>query len=739
MRRNLLMLVFYVGFPVLQLVAQTSYPNSYPFVVARDRMLFHDNVDKEQKKLLKDGSVRITRDESINLQIEDALIRRLDEYQEEIELDSTLSSNDKKKYLRGLEAMLRGFNQNWNKRDFSPSQAPALLSGYMKAVNLDRQRKSIQPVISENEWGVGKILVECFLLPSENIGVQPSRIELLGKYMSLHPEEILTVLNRNPDLPFVDSLIVVAAHNEPTRLYDFAQGGGRLAFRIRNHNDALVKAIARMANSKSGQMYFPFLDNIVNGKISFAEIDSVKNNDFAYYRLLVKTRLDYIEQQMTTKQPVWAMDAILDKMSHKAKEYFIREINALHVQENLNIRFKRLEGLTPQELYYLCVLCEDEIYTSSYVSGVYPRIFERMANPRADSLLISVHGDYFRKFIKMAAGYNTLNDFLGRMDKENANTLMKAFVIGLEKTKGLEDAVDVADSYSSIVDKNPELASFVLRETDWNLKKNLADNNKRGVVIYRILKSLFESTDTTKKVDLSATLGIPPVYNVSYSSLVDDTGRVVQQVFFYGDEDKDGQHSFVNFMGMFRGRPEWKISENAQWVSITSTKGKPVWIFANKPLLGPDDPDAKAQEKLHQYLEAKNLKPTVVIHRGHSYHLKYTLEQLAPTAKIVVLGSCGGYNNLNDVLTICQDAHIISSKQVGTKTVNEPILQAINANLNAGKNIDWINIWKELTTRFQHDAAAREKFDDYIPPYKNLGAIFIKAYKRAMGETLGNQ
>jgi hypothetical protein len=486
-------------------------------------------------------------------------------------------------------------------------------------------------------------------------------------------------------------------------------------------------------------MYFPFLDNIVNGKISFAEIDSVKNNDFAYYRLLVKTRLDYIEQQMTTKQPVWAMDAILDKMSHKAKEYFVREINALHVQENLNIRFKRLEGLTPQELYYLSVLCEDEIYTSSYVSGVYPRIFERMANPRADSLLISVHGDYFRKFIKMAAGYNTLNDFLGRMDKENANTLMKAFVIGLEKTKGLEDAVDVADSYSSIVDKNPELASFVLRETDWNLKKNLADNNKRGVVIYRILKSLFESTDTTKKVDLSATLGIPPVYNVSYSSLVDDSGRVVQQVFFYGDEDKDGQHSFVNFMGMFRGRPEWKISENAQWVSITSTKGKPVWIFANKPLLGPDDPDAKAQEKLHQYLEAKNLQPTVVIHRGHSYHLKYTLEQLAPTAKIVVLGSCGGYNNLNDVLTICQDAHIISSKQVGTKTVNEPILQAINANLNAGKNIDWINIWKELTTRFQHDAAAREKFDDYIPPYKNLGAIFIKAYKRAMGETLGNQ
>ncbi len=730
MRRNLLMLVFYLFFPVYHLLAQTSYP----FIVAKDRMLFHDNVDKEQKKLLKDGSIRLSRDESINLQIEDALIRQLDEVQEQIEADTILSGNDKKKYLKGLEYMVKGFNQNWSKKGYSASQGPAVLNAYVKAMELDRQHKSIQPVITANDWGVGKIVVECFLLPTENVGVQPSRIELLGKYMTMYPDEILAVLSRNPDLPFVDSMIVVAAHDNPNRLYDYAQGSTRLSYRIRNHSDPLVKAIARMANSKSGQMYFPFLDNIVKGKINFSEIDSVKNNDFAYYRLLVKTRLDYVEQSMVMKQPIWAMDAILDRMSHKAKEYFVREINALHVQENENIRYRRLEGLSPQELYYLCVLAEDEIYTSSYVRGVYPRIFERMTNPRADSLLISVHGDYFRKFIKMAAGYNTLNDFLGRMEKDNANTLMKAFVIGLEKTKGLEDAVDVADSYSSIVDKNPELASFVLRETDWNLRKNVADNNKRGEVIYHILKSLFESTDTTKKIDLSATLGIPPVYAVDYSSLVDDTGRVVQQVFFYGDEDKDGQHSFVNFMGMFRGRSEWKISENPQWVTITSTKGKPVWIFANKPLLGPNDPDAKAQEKLDQYLESKKLKPTIVIHRGHSYHLKYTLQQLAPTAKIVVLGSCGGYNNLNDVLTICQDAHIISSKQVGTKTVNEPILQAINTNLSAGKNIDWINIWKELGTRFHNDAAAREKFDDYIPPYKNLGAIFIKAYRKAMGE-----
>ncbi len=108
------------------------------------------------------------------------------------------------------------------------------------------------------------------------------------------------------------------------------------------------------------------------------------------------------------------------------------------------------------------------------------------------------------------------------------------------------------------------------------------------------------------------------------------------------------------------------------------------------------------------------------------------MAQIQPSARIVVLGSCGGYNNLNDVLTISPDAHIISSKQVGTKTVNEPILQAINNTLRSGKDIDWIPMWRDLGKQFS--GAAKEKFDDYIPPYKNLGAIFIKAYRIAMGD-----
>jgi len=730
--RNIIMIPRLLIFICLLMPGTLLAQTAYTFKISTERMLFHDQVDKQQKAMLNDhDSLKLSPDDAINLQVGDVFIRQVDELQEKIESDTTLSGQVKVKSLKSLETLLKGYNRFRDKKDYPISMAPALYKAYMECLILDRQGQSIEPVITKNDYGVGKLVIECFLFPTENAGVKNSRMILSRKYLETHPDDILAELNKNPNVPYADHFIEVAARRDIRKLYDYAAARNSLGLKIRNHPDSLVRMIGRMASSRSGQLYFPFLDNLMDKTITLAEIDSVKDNDLNYYRLMVKTRIEYAHR-LLQKDSIMGMEALNERMTNKAKQYFIREINALHTESNEKIRYKRIEELTPQELYYLIVQGEDEIYTSSYLY-VYKRIFQQMSVPRSDSLLLSVNGDNFRKFIKMAAGYNTLNDFLGKMDKQNATTTMKAFVIRLESTEGLEEAVDVADSYSSIMDKNPGLAKYILKEVKWNLERNMANTNKRGMVIYNLLKVLFESADTTNKIDLVSQLGINSIYGQDYRSLTDDSGRVVQQVYFYGDEDKDGQHSYENFMKMFTNKKEWKVESNDEWTTIASLKGMPVLIFANKPLLGPDDPDAKAQAELNDYLFAKNLKPTIVIHRGHSYHLPYTLKQLAPTAKIVVLGSCGGYNNLNEVLSVCEDAHIISSKQVGTRTVNEPILQAINKNLLAGTDIDWITLWNELSTKFK-DKVSKEKFADYIPPYKNLGAIFIKAYRKSMAD-----
>ncbi len=733
-----------IGCPLLVLLfIFSAFPGgaqtSRPFRIQQDRMMWHDNIDKEQKRLLAldgkpDSLFQGSHDENVNLEIADVMIRKVDELQKRIEEDSTLNGQVKIKNLRSVEYMVKGYNTHYRQRDFPLAMAPNLFDEFIKAMNLDRQNQSIEPVIAESSYGIGAILVECFLLPSENSGVKASRVVLTQKFLELHPDQIFTTLSKNPDLPLTDSLIIIGGRHNIRKLYDYAAGNSALAKRIKKSPDSLVQTVSKIAASRSGQLYLPFLDNLMNHKITLAEIDKVKENNIAYFRLLVKTRQDYVERMLPPlRDTALETEALTKMLESKGKDVFVREINALHDKPN-PIRFKILETLKPEELYYLVVLSEDEIYTSSYL-GVYDRLFKKMTVPRGDSLIIKMHGDYFRKFIKMAAAYNKLDNFLGTMEKENAATIMKAFIIGLERTSE-EDAVDVADSYSSIYEKNPQLAAFVLNEVKWNYKRNLLNNDKRGTIIYHLMEALFESADTTQKDDLSAKLGIDPVYSVSYNSLKDDSGRVIQQVFFYGDEDKDGQHSFDDFMKLFVKKTDWKVAMNPtkEWVSIQSLKGNPVWIFANRPLYGLDDPDDKAQKHLDDYLFDNNLKPTIFIHRGHSYHVRYSLNQIQPSAKIVVLGSCGGYNNLSEVLNISSDAHIISSKQVGTKAVNEPILQAINSDLLAGSDVDWLPLWKGLAEKFQKDPVARDRFEDYIPPYKNLGVIFIKAYRKSMGD-----
>jgi hypothetical protein len=733
-------IVMLKAFPVCLVLIFSSVfvlaqPPAYKFIPDKGRIIFHDKVDAQQKLIREmngkhDNTISFSNDPAVNSQVEYALLDHVDELQQKIELDSTLSHSSKVKYILGLETMLSGYRNNVSKKDFPFTIAPELVDAYEKAMALDIKNESIEPLIIANSYPVGKILVECFKFP-ENPGIKPSGPVLLQKYINLHPDDVLSILQRNPDIPIADSLLKAAARNDFKKFYNYAAVNDRLGARIHSINDGYVHTIAKMAVSKSGQLYFPFVDLLINNKITFDDIDKVKDDNLAYYRLLVKTRTDFVGRMMTRDTPM-EMQSLTRMMTNKAKETFISEINGLHDQPEA-IRFKCLEPLTPQELYYLCVVSEDEIYTSSYL-GVFKRIFEKMKNPRGDSLILSVKADYFRKFIKMSAAYNTLDTLLKSMPAENATLLMKAFIIGLDKTttlESVEDAVDVADSYSSIVEKNTGLAEFMLDEANWNYERCVKNNDRNGMVVYRLEKTLFESADTSKKVDLSKQLGIPPVYSVDYNSLATDSGRVVQQVFFYGDEDKDGQNSYANFKSLFAGKPEWKMTENENWLTVKSIKGKPVWIFANRPLYGPDDPDEKAQDKLNAYLDGQHIEPTIYIHRGHSYHVKYSLKQIKPSARIVILGSCGGYNNLNQVLTISPDAHIISSKQVGTKTVNEPILKAMNNILLSGKNIEWLPMWKDLGKQFT-DIASKDKFEDYIPPYKNLGAIFIKAYRKAM-------
>jgi hypothetical protein len=552
----------------------------------------------------------------------------------------------------------------------------------------------------------------------KNVGLKDSREAIILKTIQRQPTRLLPVLIENPDVSFADSAVTAIAYRDPEVIYTYSKASNGFARRIARNQDSLVKIITQLGKLKTGRQYFPFLDELYKGKTTMEEIDKSLDDELKYYKLLVKTQISYADRMRQLDTPM-VMKTLTNRLKTKAVELFINEINRLHDKPDAE-RFKVLAPLTPAEMYYLPVLGEEEIYTSSYI-GVYKRIFEKMKTPKSDTLLMEVRFDHFKKFIKVAAAYNTLDDFLKRMDQNNAEILMRAFVNGLDRNGDLEDAVDVADSYASIRDK--KLHQLILDQVQENLSESKTYSGKR---VYNILNTLFLSMDSANHVDVYAKLGIPPVYIMPNKSLRDTAGRIIMQQFFYGD--KDGKTEFAAFMQHFNG-DGWKITQTPQWVAATATKGSKVVIYANKPLDEEENLDAKAQSALSDYLADKDLEPTVVIHRGHSYYTSSTIGQLAPSAKVVFLGSCGGFNSLDSVLKICPTAHIIASKQVGSGSINRPLLDGIAETLRQGKDLNWPVFWAQMAKTFKKN----DLFDDYVPPHRNLGAIFIMAYKKAQG------
>lgn len=725
--------ILFTGILLLQLsiAAQlsTDGPGADSCTPPKLREIFHDYIDAEQKKILQVQPALVSNvgDEDLKRMLPEAVGRRVDRLQCAIETDSTLNHQNKVRYLRGIENLLRYYGANTRSRKVNPWRFPSILAVYEECMKYDRAGTSIADVIAPLDYETAMSVVKADDITFDrNPGAKRARELVLLKYLDANPHQVFYSLRENTEVFFADSLVRLSARRYPKQLYDYVQANNSLGVLIRGIiDDSFITTVSRMARSKSGQQYFPFLDNLVRGNLTIEDIDSASADFARYYSLLVKTRMEQVERMMN-KDTAYAHHELLEKLRRRAQDDFVNTINGLH-NETDPVRFASIQQMSPQELYYLAVLSDGLIYTSSYTRGVYPLMMKKMGS-RGDSLLLSLRFDHYRKFISQAAAYNTLSGFLATFPRHSdAASLMQAFVGNLEKTSGLEDGVDVADSYASIIETNSKLAADVLTLVNENLQRNETANNERGKTIYQILNKLFLSADSTNRINLTAELGIPPVYNVPYSSLADTAGEVVIQMFFYGDED--GRLDYNLFLNMYNNH-NWKIDRShPQWVTVRSVRGRPVTIYANIPFDEETAEDDKAQRALGDYFDSAGIKPTITINRGHSYHAETTIRYMAPTSRIVFMGSCGGFHLIDAILAKSPDAHIVASKQIGKRDINRPFLALLTEKLRNGQSVEWIPFWREFRTN-----AKVEGFEDYIPPYKNLGAIFIKAYKQAMGD-----
>ena len=546
----------------------------------------------------------------------------------------------------------------------------------------------------------------------------PIAYYFLTEAAKTYPDEILKNYGDYADQVWSKNVIVETAKQAPLSVKKYLGSAHPIRYVLYESNDTIVKLILNIYNRYGVKTNaYSLIDGIYSNFISLEKADSFGKIDLKYLMYMLRIRKkDYPLAK-------YSLDKELEFMSLK----YIRTINDLHDVADVKVRFAIADELTPPELYTLMVYSEDEIFTSTFL-GLFNRMITRMYSQKGNELLDQVGYNRFRTFIKLCAGFNTLDRFLKTMNPAARDLMLQNFVGGLEKDRGnLTAPVQVADAFGSIKD------SAALAVIEYALIKEYArveyNKNKEGMTIYGLLITLFKDKAVNQKAffeKIASKYELPVIDKVAIADLIGKDNQNLQLHFFFDDDD--GKASFKSYIETFTNAG-WTIIKHEKIVEIIS-KNKKVKILANYP----ESEETGGHDDLKLYCDTSHQTPQIIVHRGHSYYAMKTIDKISAQTKIVFLGSCGGYNNLNEILDRSPDVQIIATKQIGTMFVNNPLLLQLATNISAGSDIQWVSFWSKLESSVKANKSTYDRFTDYIPPYKNLGAIFIQSYRKALNK-----
>lgn len=547
-------------------------------------------------------------------------------------------------------------------------------------------------------------------------------IFLISNYNESNKESldklIIEVANSRPD----EAVFGILFSQWATSLSDIQEtedGKKFMALLENSHNKNLElipvirkKFISGEVNSIDGRKLALLLDNISSGGITMEEALKIVQNKTDYFKRLI----NIVENP---GHPVFDV----------AEEYITRDIlRAVRIINNLHEysdkeRFASIEHSDAKELYFMLSYGEEEIFTSSF-NGIFDHLITCLKNEKLSGYQLLEQENFikFRTFIRICTEFGRWDDFLSTMNPTEQKDISRLFITGIDKAKDpLREAVSIAEVMS--LTKNPSDLELFEKEVQQQIRCMKKTDKLEMELLYKLIAAslLRESGNSGWLQEIEKTYKLPSLSQVKSSELFSQNAFNIQEYFFYNDED--GKSSFVNFLDKYRNDKGWAIEDKGTYVMISSYNNEHgIRIYANKPEAEEGGPEEIAAE-----LKKQNVATSVFVHRGHSYHAQKTIKRIPVTAKIVSLGSCGGYRNISKVLETAPNAHVISTKGIGTKHVNDPLFKMLNEEILSGRDIVWSAFWKKAEQKIKND-----KFDYYVAPNENFGAIFIKVYNQML-------
>jgi hypothetical protein len=396
---------------------------------------------------------------------------------------------------------------------------------------------------------------------------------------------------------------------------------------------------------------------------------------------------------------------------------------------------RELAAFRTQDLYLLLAFgraeAEGPVFAAVFDRLLLPRWKTERPAARSLHVLLERTNDWaLRDFAAAAAAAHRFDAFA----QATGAAALGRVAAGIDRAGDpRREAIRVAEIIAATSNRSftESLAGVVAAEF-----KRCADaGNAQGRLLYGLLAArLSQTAAATTAVREAGAPYLPYLVSadtLDVSALFGGNNAQVQRYFFYDDED--GVDSFASFRNGYLRDPDWKFEDFGEYVRVSArtAAGRAVEIYANKPVdahlpanRGREFEAERRQLAIDAVLAAQEAKATVFVHRGHSFYVSRTVRHIQDSARLVVLGSCGGVTDIAAVIGASHQAQVIATRGVGAAEINDPLLKSLNDRLlRTEKPLDWSAFWEEQKGRL-----GGRLFQDYLPPNREPSAVFLRAY-----------
>jgi hypothetical protein len=531
--------------------------------------------------------------------------------------------------------------------------------------------------------------------------------------MTYSPILIPGRLNKKEYEPYRDTMVSYLANHEPELFISELKNNLLLQDLVIRSRNQTVKAVAALKDEERLTEMLPFGLAFLEQRLNPDAIRKLIDKPAQYYSAFTKELLT-----LNASEDPGTRDYLRpynNDLNHVLCEYYVEPINELHESPD-NIRYRGLNGISTQDLYFVILGGESMFYTSSFMY-VFNKFLRDTGKEGVEAFFEKINYCQFGDFLNIISGYGMVNKLASHMSEEKFAKVLGSYMQRSIRTDMTDKELILSGmNLSEIlngVKGNEKIRDILIEKIDGKR----ATIPRSNVMIYRMLNGF---RDILLDKDNSKLKEVEKLYEVLQVDRLKTKDTIVQVALFY--DDTDGAASFGNYMQLFP-ESKWSKEDKGNYIILRSRSGNPMIVYVNKP--NTKVKDNAAQNEMMQAIADANQEITAFLHRGHSYHLYKSLRKLPASAQFVYLGSCGGYNDVSKVFHANPDAHIISTRNIGSKYVNDPILGKITNEVLANNDINWNQLWQTMDAGLKNKTA-KDLFTSYIPPNKYIGIMFIR-------------